>query len=256
MPNEQYSSFMIRFDEGRYTPAVIIPPKGNVKIVVEKFGLRTPRHVLFLSGGAGLMSVDDMDKTYGLFNDCVAPFAEQRDMIVIDGGTDSGVMKMLGEIREANGYHFPLVGIAPRLKVSYPSFDNPDAEAALQRGHSHFVLIESNDWGAESQTIVDLTRAIAGGERQMMGMLVNGGQIAEQDIYLATSNPQDKAREIPILVLEGSGRKADEVSMAYKSGFTSSKLIRAIIKGGDIRIAHLGDGANALKKKLADHFGA
>jgi hypothetical protein len=255
MPSEQYSSFMIRFDEQRYTPAVIIPPKGDVNRVVEKFGLRTPRHVLFLSGGAGLMSVDDMHKTYGLFNDCIAPFAERHDMVVIDGGTDSGVMKMLGEIREANGYHFPLVGIAPRLKVSYPSFENAEAEAALQRGHSHFILIESNDWGEESQTIVDLTRAIAGGERQMMGLLVNGGQIAEQDIYLATSDPKGKQRKIPILVLEGSGRKADEVSMAYKSGFTSSKLIRAIIKGGDIRIVHLGDGVEAMQKKLADHFG-
>ena len=119
---------------------------------------------------------------------------------------------------------------------------------------ANYVIIESDDWGVESQTIVDLTRIIAKQQYPMMGILINGGKIAEQDIYLATAKPTVEHRKIPILVLEGSGRKADELSDAFKSGFTHSGIIKAIIKGGDIRITSLNDGAPALLKHLKGHF--
>lgn len=253
MPDFNYKTFTIQFTDTVFAPAINIPPQGNVQAIIAQFGLSTPRPVLFLSGGASLMAQEDIDRTRLLIEDGIARFAEENSVVVLDGGTEAGIMQMLGEARQKYSYKFPLIGIAPRLKISYPSFDNPDSEAKLQSGHSHFVLVESDDWGAESQTIVDLTRGIAK-DQPMMGILINGGQIAEQDIYLATSKKSASHRTIPILVLEGSGRKADELSTAFKSGHAATKIIKAIIDGGDIRITGLNEGAEAMRKHLNAHF--
>jgi hypothetical protein len=155
-------------------------------------------------------------------------------------------------VRQKRRYRFPLIGVAPRLKIEYPGFANPAAEAQLHQGHSHFVLVESDSWGKESRTIVDLTRAISQRQQPMLGILINGGKIAEHDIYLATSVGEDS---VPVLVLDGSGRKADEVSTAVKTGKTSSKIIRAIVKGGRIDLVNIHGGADAMLDKLNRHFG-
>jgi hypothetical protein len=155
-------------------------------------------------------------------------------------------------VRQKRRYRFPLIGVAPRLKIEYPGFANPAAEAQLHQGHSHFVLVESDSWGKESRTIVDLTRAISQRQQPMLGILINGGKIAEHDIYLATSVGEDS---VPVLVLDGSGRKADEVSTAVKTGKTSSKIIRAIVKGGRIDLVNIHGGADAMLNKLSSHFG-
>lgn len=199
------------------------------------------------------MTEDDIALTSVIVNDAIAAFAQTRNITVIDGGTDSGVMRMIGEVRRNRGFTFPLIGIAPHRKVTYPSKNSTRYEAELHDGHSHFILIDSASWGKESQTIVDMTRALASETYPMLGILINGGKIAEQDIFLATSKGE---HSIPILVLEGSGRKADEVSDAVKTGTTSSRIIKAIIAGGKIDLVSLRGGAPAMLEKLNRHFGA
>jgi hypothetical protein len=248
----KYPTFTIQFKDSRFSPAVNIPPASDPQDIIDLFGLTTPRPVIFMSGGASMMSPSDIELTRSLVEDAIAKFAEENNITVIDGGTEAGIMQMIGEARQKNNYKFPLIGIAPRLKVQYPGFINPGSEAELQDGHSHFVLVESDAWGAESITIGDLTRLIARQQYPMLGILINGGKIAEQDIYFARAKGDQK---IPLLILEGSGRKADEVSTAFKTGETSSKIIKAIISGGDIDLVGIYGGADAMLQKLRAHFG-
>jgi hypothetical protein len=124
-------------------------------------------------------------------------------------------------------------------------------EATLEDGHSHFVLVNAEDWGGESEMIVKLTRAIAARAYPTIGVLINGGSIAERDVYYATAIGDDR---IPILVLEGSGRTADNISNAFKTQRTDSKMIKAIIQGGDIRPTHIDEGVPAMLKHLRRHF--
>jgi hypothetical protein len=247
----KYPTFTIQFHHERFSPAMTIPINHNPKEVIKLFGLTTPRPVIFISGGASAMSEEDIALTRSLVEDGIAAFAAEHNITVIDGGTDAGVMQMIGQARQKYNYKFPLIGIAPRLLVEYPGFQNPGKEAELQDGHSHFVLVDSNEWGAESQTIVDLTRAIANRQYPMLGVLINGGKIAERDIYLATSKGDNR---IPVLILEGSGRKADEISTAFKTGETSSSVVRAIIEGGAIDLINIHGGVPNMLKKLEKHF--
>lgn len=247
-----YPMFPVQFASNSNAIAMRVPLVNDARQILYQLGIVPPRPVLFLTGGASAMSEQDIARTRQLIQEVVAKFAQQHKLVVIDGGTDAGIMQMIADARQQKGYDFPLIGVAPRLLVEYPGYSNPKAEATLKEGHSHFVLVESDAWGGESQTIVDLTRTLANQTLPKLGMLINGGKIAEQDVYFATARGNDR---VPILVVEGTGRKADELSNAFKTGVAENRIIRAIVAGGDIRIISLFEGLDAAWKQLAKHFG-
>jgi len=254
---ENDGSFLIHLPNGQYAPALKLDANADPRIVIDTFGLITPRPTIFITGGAGGMSAEDVERTREIMEKGVAAFAQANGITVIDGGTEAGVMQMIGEARQKNGYTFPLIGCAPVGRVSFPGWndtgnvDKNDPPAELQDGHSHFVLVKSNQWGGESQMIVNLTRAIASRSRPMIGILINGGMISTQDVYLATTQGDNR---IPILVLDGSGRAADHISTAFKTQRSDNTLIRAIIQGGDIRLTTLEEGVAGLTERLNRHF--
>lgn len=246
------ASFEVTFTDGHRAQAMRVMPDADPHNIVEQLGLQSPNATLFVSGGAGLMSEEDVQRTTDIITEGVVEFAERYQVTVVDGGTESGVMKMIGDARHSRGYTFPLVGVAPHGLVSYQGFDNPNEQAMLEDGHSHFVLVDGDEWGDESQMIVDLTRAIAK-TAPKLGMLINGGKIAEHDVYLATAKA-DAHERIPMLILEGSGRAADNISSAFRTGETQSAIIRAIVTGGDIRLVSIHEGAQAIFKQLEQHL--
>lgn len=244
------NQFIISFREGAWVPATKVPPDTDPNEIINTFGLITPRPTIFITGGASSMSDDDIRHTRILMSEGIATFAEKYNITVVDGGTEAGVMDMIGDAREAHKYKFPLIGVAPIHKVSYPGFVGRGSESTLQPGHSHFVLVEADEWGGESVMIVGLAKALAGGTAPMMGILINGGKIAEREVYLATTQGESR---MPLLVVDGSGRTADSISTAFKTQKTDSALIQAIIKG-DIRITSLNEGVPALLKQLEKEF--
>jgi hypothetical protein len=247
----QSKQFTIPFSDGRSAPAMILKPDGDPQEVIKTFGLHTPRPTIFITGGASGMTPEDIALTEEIVSVGISAFAEENNITVIDGGTEAGVMKMIGDSRSSHGYNFPLIGVCPISKVSYPGYKNPNEEATLEDGHSHFVLIDAENWGDESLMIAKLTRAIAHG-MPMIGILINGGKIAEKDVYLATAQGENK---IPILVLDGSGRTATNIATAFKTGQAANSIIKAIIAGGDIRLTAIGDGKDSMVRKLRNHFG-
>src|SRR4051794_11194865 len=80
-------------------------------------GLETGRPVLVCVGGAGGMGQDDLKKLTDLVTGVLVGALDTWGAVVIDGGTDSGVMRVLGRSREAAGGRFPLVGVAAEETV-------------------------------------------------------------------------------------------------------------------------------------------
>lgn len=250
-PKEQ---FTIHFADGKFAPAIQVEADDPPEKILQAFNLIHPRPTIFISGGASDMSEDDIALTRQIMEECIAAFAAKHHITVIDGGTEAGVMDMIGEARLKHKYKFPLVGVAPLHKVEFPNYKGKGAEAELQHGHSHFVLVNADEWGGESNMIVALTKAIAdGGEAPMVGILINGGKIAEREVYLASASGE---KRMPLIIVEGSGRTADNISTAFKTQSTDSALIRAIIQGADIRLTELSDGVAALEKELNKVFGS
>jgi SLOG in TRPM, prokaryote len=185
-----------------------IDDADEMATALDKAGLCPGRVVIVLVGGAGGMGARDLETVGEVLRNEVVPIAERRDAVVIDGGTDSGVMRLIGRARSASGGRFPLVGIAAEGTVIDPRAGRsaPDA-AELEPNHTLFLLVPGTRWGDEARWITEAASIVAGG-RPSVTVLVNGGQIA----YNHAAGSLDSGR--PIVVLAGSGRTADAIADA------------------------------------------
>lgn len=157
--------------------------------------------------------------------DVLAKTAEVVDAALISGGTDMGVMAAIGKARGRGGYQFPLIGISPEGTVTWP--EGPRTGAPLLPNHereqlephySHFILVPGNQFGDESKWIVRAASMITKDRNKSVTVLMNGGKVSQQDVEESLSAGR------PIIVLEGTGRLADEIaSMPVKS-----KLIKVV----------------------------
>lgn len=175
---------------------------------LDALAVRRGRPVLVLVGGAGGMSDAHLETLRGLLAAAVLPLLDRRGAAVVDGGTDSGVMRVVGGARASGDHRFPLVGVAAEGTVvtgdGAPS--NPDA-AALEPHHTHFVLVPGCEWGDEAPWLGHVAESIAD-SAAMLTMVVNGGEITFDDVAASLT------RHRPVLVLAGTGRTADAIADA------------------------------------------
>jgi hypothetical protein len=165
------------------------------------------RPVLVLVGGAGGMSQEHLSRTAEVLGRQVVPIVDRLGAVVVDGGTDSGVMRVMGEVRSAAGANFPLVGVAAEGTVSaYPADTHANA-AKIEPRHSHIILVPGDSWGDESPWLADVADAVAAASPSAT-LVVNGGEITYADIARSLE------RRRPVVVLAGTGRTADAIAAA------------------------------------------
>jgi hypothetical protein len=251
-PTLDYHPFPIQFSSGRAAIAIHVPPLFDAERVARLLKLPVPSPTIFISGGAGDMSDEDKEMTRRIIDEGLVAFAQEQQIIVIDGGTQTGVMQLSGDSRCRRDATFPLVGIAPLGVVEFPGHPNPEKLADLNDGHSHFVLIEGREFGEESRMILQLTNTLCGGgEKPAMGIIINGGKVVEQEALMATS----KELNLPLLVLQGSGRFADQLAEAKTTGRTDVSTVRMILKYGNIKLVSTREGPDGMRAKLKERFG-
>jgi hypothetical protein len=144
-------------DDGRAGPdragrasTVRVDRVEGLPAALDGLGVRRGRPVLVLVGGAGGMDDEHLEILRGLLAEAVLPVVDERGAAVVDGGTDSGAMRVIGQARAADDRDFPLVGVAAEGTVDTggQTPKNPDA-APLDLHHTHFVLVPGSDWGDE-----------------------------------------------------------------------------------------------------------
>ena len=240
----------ITFDNGNHAVVVIAGRDTDTQTILKSLGIAQPHALIMVFGGAKGLEDSQKARLAGLFTSAVAPVAAEAGALVIDGGTQSGVMAMVGEALARDGRDSQLLGIAPIGKVTYPGGPN-DANigggAPLEPNHSHFVLVESNEWGDETGTMFKLARAL---NVAVATMLINGGPIAENEALRSVRNGW------PLLVVEGSGRFADELSAAIRNGQSAkSTIVSEIACSGRVTIFHVDDSAKKLRNSLRQMLG-
>src|SRR5215211_3483825 len=92
--------------------AVRIHRQSELPVALDLLGLSRPRPVLVLVGGASALTEADMACLRPLFRDVLAPLAEAVGAAVVDGGTDAGVMRLMGQARFKTDATFPLIGVS------------------------------------------------------------------------------------------------------------------------------------------------
>jgi hypothetical protein len=236
----------ITFGNGNRAVVITAARDENAKAILDALGIPSPRAVILLFGGAA--GLDDSRKAQlaTLFADGVIAVAAELDALIIDGGTQSGVMKMMGEAVAARPRTCQLLGVAPKGKITDPEIAGGSKisdGASLEPNHSHFVLVESNKWGGETTKMLELARAF---NLPSVAILVNGGGIAADEAVQSVRNGW------PLLVIEGSGRFADELSAAVRNGQSAkSTEVSEIARSGRVTLFHVDDAAQKLKAELS-----
>jgi len=219
---------------GDAAPHIRISSTDEIATALDRAGLRRGRTVVVVVGGAGRMAEKDFDAAAEVLRKEVMPIVERRDAVVIDGGTDSGVMRSIGRARAQLGGRFPLVGVAAEGTVVGPDGESASPDAAgLEPNHTLFLIVPGSQWGDEAPWIADVATAVAG-DRTSVTLLVNGGQVAYTDV----TRSLDRGR--PVVVLAGSGRTADAIARA-RAGHGGEALAIDIAASPLTRVVDIGE---------------
>ena len=239
----------ISFENGNRAVVVTAPRDASAQAILDALEIVSPAAVILLFGGAA--GLDDSRKAHlaTLFAEGVTPVAAELGALIIDGGTQSGVMAIMGEAVARCAQRCHLLGIAPKGKIAHPEIVGASAGsdgALLEPHHSHFVLVESAEWGGETTTMLELARAF---NAPIVAVLVNGGAIAADEALQSVRNGW------PLLVIDGSGRFADEVSAAVRDGQSAKSVeVSEIARCGRVGLFHVDDAAEKLRDELRRMF--
>lgn len=205
-------------------PHARVGQPGELPEALHALDVGVHRPVLVSVGGAGGMTPDHL-AVVGRAFERVIPALDKWQAAIVDGGTDSGVMKVMGQLREAAGARFPLIGVAAEGTVILPGTTaRPDA-AALEPHHTHVILVPGDTWGDESPWLSHVATAIA--DRQPSATLVvNGGQITYDDIDHSLQANR------PVIILAGTGRAADAIAAAARGDTSDPKAARVAASPG------------------------
>ena len=188
-------------------------------------GLHETRPTLVLVGGASGIGEADKARLQQLFTQEIAPLAQELGVAVVDGGTDAGIMRFMGQARTQCGGTFPLIGVAALGTVIVPNFPAPCSDAApLEPNHTHFILVPGTNWGDESPWLAYIANVLSQGFPSAT-IVVNGGEITFQDVsYSVQANR-------PVVTLDGTGRTADKLAAALRGEATDPRAEQLAASG-------------------------
>jgi len=231
---------------------LVAPAAGTAAAsILKALDIEQPRGVIMIAGGAAGLDESLRPDLVELFSRGIAAAAAGIDALIVDGGTRVGTMAMIGQGVAETGRKSILLGVAPAGKVTYPG---GPAEACIEDGapldpnHSHFVLVESNEWGGETETMYALAKEFSK-EIPVLTVLVNGGQVAKHEVL------QSVRHGWPIIVIEGTGRLADEIATAVREKTEpASDQIAAIVRYDRIVVFNIKVGPDALARLIRQNL--
>lgn len=148
-----------------------------------------------------------------------AVLAAQR-AVVITGGTDAGVIRLLGRALAEQLPGAVLVGVSPEQAID-------SGGTPLEPNHDVSVLVPGERWGDETDVLSRVAAAVADGQ-PVVGLLIGGGDVARAELH------EHLRQHRPVLVVGGSGRLADEVAAAASA---APELHAVRLDDGPARVA-------------------
>ncbi len=239
-------TFKFPMSNGLIASAIRVESAKDLSHVRSELGFQSARPVLVILGGAGKMSESDLNRLRSLFIKVLAPLVEVVGASIVDGGTDFGVMQMIGQARAEISGKFPLIGVTPVGKVALPGQIPPEEITALEPNHSHFVLIPGSDWGDESPWLAQVATVIAQG-KPSVALLVNGGEISKKDVFHSLKENRH------VLAVAGSGRLADALTAAL-NGETTEEGVRDLVASGLVQAIDFKESFDSLTQLIKSYL--
>jgi hypothetical protein len=232
---------------------LVAPRRGTQAAdILQALGIEKPKLLIVILGGAANLDKAVMHPLVQLFSWGIAPTAARLGAAIIDGGTQAGVMAIMGQGVADRGRKSVLLGVAPAGKVAYPGSQSEGSvgdSIPLDPNHSHFVLVESNEWGGETDVMFQLAQALAEATPVVV-VLANGGTITKDEVLRSVRQGW------PIIVVEGSGGLANKIAELYGNGhpFADDPVLTEIVTNGDIHLIPLSGSIGEIERLIAHQF--
>ena len=204
------------------------------------WSLPTPEMILSVTGGA--QDFELTPRLQSLFTNGLTHVAGRSNVWIITGGTDSGVMKLVGNAMASVGHKNPIIGIAPYMAtngrdllngchgdtVKYGGVAPAGRQGApLNPNHSHFLLVDAgtqrSPFGTEIGLRNELESYFRKTKRTPLVLLVVQGGPGTMTTVAATAKAGD-----PVVILVDSGGAATAIA-AYCEGGGSLDAVRETV---------------------------
>ncbi len=241
------SKFPIVFASNLTAKGLSIDHPANLHQSLQEMGLKANQPTLVVIGGAKKLGLMETEQVRELFTDILAPLAQKWEANVVDGGTNSGVMSLMGQARASINGTFALVGVVPIGLAVLPDEDSSLlADGCLEPNHTHFILVPGQNWGDESPWLANIATELAG-QSPSVTVWINGGEITWKD---AQANVDE---DRTLIVIEGSGRAADLLA-SVAHGQSSDPRADTLLRSGHIQITNLKEIKSTLSPMLDNIF--
>ena len=238
---------VISFATGTAARAVYVPAGVDGEEVLRRLELPPPNGTAVVNGSTVVLAPELKERVRVVIGEGVARVALEDRLTVVTGATDAGIFTILGAAMTDRTA--PLVGVAPRALVTWPGRRLPllrfldRKRESLEPHHSHFVLVDGDEWGDETETLLALALAL-GARAPSVAVLCGGGMVARQEAV-----GHSRAGR-PLVVLAESGRFADELAAAVNAGGADDPLLAEIVQRGRVSVCPLAAGAAAIRTAL------
>jgi hypothetical protein len=266
----------ISFDNGNTSLLSFARPDTQVNDLLNSLGIAPPKVLIWLVGSATRLESEAKPYLIELFSRGITCAALEKDAVILDGGTQFGVMALMGRALADQDCHATLLGVAPDALARYPGkpdVSNMKDAADLDPNHTHFVLTPGKEWGSETRWMRGLASALVGGEASppvpVTGennkagttppkckavMVLAGGRLES----IARKEVLEAVRlDWPIVVIDGSGELADQISHYVRDprGLSKIPAIVEIVEEGDLHIYSLKGSPAGFKELILRHLG-
>lgn len=218
------------------------------EILTSLIGDVRPRLAIGISGGGKHFPDEHIAIIKNIFCSSIVPLIQQYDALVIDGGTNVGVMKILGEavqalippsserrqISESSSWSEAktplLIGFVPESLIveSANDKDSSFGKAQLDLNHPYFVLVrDATEWGDEVECMFSCLDFLHQSYQvPVVCLVVNGGRITLKETFHAAK------QHYPIVILQGTQRASQLIVAALEDA--SEETIQTIIREQNI----------------------
>ena len=190
----------------RHASVLLASATADGEELQRALGVPSPRGVLVVTGGTAELPGDVTSQLRPLLQEGLARVALERGLTVVTGATDAGIFRLLGAgVDRAVGA--PWIGVAPAALVgdSAERTTTGAQRVALEPHHTHFVLVDGDCWGDETDAMLALIAALAA-DAPALVVVANGGEITKREVLAHVRAGRE------VVVLEGSGRLADTIA--------------------------------------------
>lgn len=254
-PSQSMNKQTILFPNGNTAISITLPANAPAAEALHTLDIQQPAALIMVIGGASKLDASFLARLKALCNLGIARVAAEAKAAIIDGGTQAGIMELIGQAVADRGNQSLLLGVAPSGTVTYPGMltDNAQPKAAsLEPNHSHFVLVEGNSWGDETSMMYKIAGEL-GWHIPVVTIMVNGGEIAKHEAWHSVQHGW------PLIVIKGSGRMADTLASLWENKQAQQHTTPAnetdpelteILEKGDVHLFPLDEPVEQFEKLL------